>query len=115
MDILILAVHLIASLFLIVVVLLQAGKGASIGASFGGSNQTLFGTSQGSFIGKTTAVAATLFMLTSLTLAYISSSASSSSVMKGYEAPPPVESQDFNTQLPAEGNVDTGQETPKAE
>ena len=91
MDTLILIVHLVVSLFLIVVVLLQAGKGASLGATFGGSNQTLFGTSQGSFIGKTTAVAATVFMLTSLSLAYISSTASTSSVMEDFKAPAPLE------------------------
>ncbi|MDH3973615.1 MAG: preprotein translocase subunit SecG [Deltaproteobacteria bacterium] len=115
MDTLILVVHLIVSLFLIVVVLLQAGKGASIGASFGGSNQTLFGTSQGSFVGKTTAVAATLFMLTSLSLAYISSSASSSSVMEGYETPAPIESLDLGSQMPDQGAAGEGQEAPKAE
>lgn len=108
-------VHLIVSLFLIVVILLQAGKGASIGATFGGSNQTLFGTSQGSFIGKTTAAAATIFMLTSLTLAYMSSTASSSSVMKGYETPVPVESQDFNSQAPLQGDTDAEQGTQKEE
>lgn len=100
MDTLIMIVHLIVSLFLIVVILLQAGKGASMGASFGGSNQTLFGTSQGSFIGKTTAAAATIFMFTSLALAYSSSTSSTSSVMKGFEAPAPVESQAVPEEFP---------------
>ena len=95
-------VHLVVSLFLIVVVLLQAGKGASIGATFGGSNQALFGTSQGSFIGKVTAVAATIFMLTSLALAYSSSTASNSSVMEGFKSPAPLESQVIPEEIPQE-------------
>ncbi len=90
MDTLILVVHTIVSLFLIGVVLLQAGKGASIGATFGGGNQAMFGSSQGSTMGKITAGAATLFMLTSLSLAYIASSSSSSSIMKNVEVQPPA-------------------------
>ena len=74
MTTLILVLHVIVSLALILIVLLQTGKGAEMGASFGGSNQTVFG-SQGAttFLGKITTVAAVLFMLTSLTLAYLSS------------------------------------------
>jgi preprotein translocase subunit SecG len=56
---------------LILVVLLQAGKGANMGAVFGGSSQTVFGSSgAGSFLGKMTTVVATIFMLTSLFLSY---------------------------------------------
>lgn len=91
MSTFIMTVHILVSLFLIVVVLLQAGKGASIGATFGGGGQTLFGSSQGSFIGKMTTAVAIIFMLTSLTLAYLSSTASTSSVMIGAEMPAQVE------------------------
>lgn len=87
MDKLVLAVHIIVSIFLIGTVLLQAGKGASIGASFGGGNQPVYGSSQGSFMGKMTAGAAIVFMFTSLTLAYISAGSSSSSIMKDFAAP----------------------------
>ncbi|MFP4667202.1 MAG: preprotein translocase subunit SecG [Desulfobacterales bacterium] len=74
MHTLIIAIHLIACFALIGIVLLQSGKGASMGAMFGGAgNQTLFGqTGGGSFLGKVTAGAAIIFMLTSLTLAIIS-------------------------------------------
>lgn len=85
MNTLVMTVHIIVSIFLIGVILLQAGKGASIGATFGGSSQTLFGSSQGSFIGKLTAGAAIVFMLTSLTLAYFSSTSATSSIMKNVE------------------------------
>jgi preprotein translocase subunit SecG len=74
MNTMILIVHVIVSLALILIVLLQTGKGAEMGASFGGSNQTVFG-SRGSatFMSKITTGAAILFMLTSLSLAYFSS------------------------------------------
>jgi preprotein translocase subunit SecG len=82
MDTLLTIVHVIVCLFLIVIVLLQHGKGADIGATFGGSSQSLFGT-EGPLplLNKITTAAAIIFMLTSVTLAYISSQTSSSSVM----------------------------------
>jgi len=69
-----LTVHIIVALLLIGVVLMQRGQGADIGASFGGgSSQTLFGSGgSGSFLGKATAALATIFMMTSLTLAFFS-------------------------------------------
>jgi len=58
---------------LILVVLLQAGKGANMGAAFGGSSQTIFGsTGPGTFLGKMTTVIATIFILTALSLSYFS-------------------------------------------
>lgn len=77
-----LAVHVIVALFLIFIVLIQSGKGAELGAAFGGSSQTLFG-SRGAvtFFSKLTTIAAIAFMLTSLTLAIISSK-KEGSVMK---------------------------------
>jgi preprotein translocase subunit SecG len=65
------ALHIIVCIILILVILLQAGKGASMGAAFGGSSQTVFGSSgPASFLGRMTTVVAVLFMLTSLTLSY---------------------------------------------
>jgi len=56
---------------MILVVLLQTGKGADMGAAFGGSSQTIFGSSgPGTFLGKMTTAIAVIFMLTSLWLAY---------------------------------------------
>jgi len=103
MENLILVLHMLVSAFLIGAVLLQAGKGASIGATFGGSNQPLYGSSQGSFIGKTTAAAAIVFMLTSLSLAYIASTSYTSSVMSDVKAPPAqVQTQDIPAGEPVE-------------
>ena len=71
--------HVVASLVLILIVLLQAGKGADMGAAFGGSSQTVFGSSGAStFLGKMTAGIAILFMITSLLLTYTASHRSSS-------------------------------------
>ena len=59
---------------LVLIVLLQRGKGASMGAAFGGSSSTIFGSSgPGTFLGKITTVVALVFMLTSLYLAYFAS------------------------------------------
>jgi len=82
---LIVILHIVVSLALILIILLQTGKGADIGAVFGGgSSQTLFGSSgPTSFLGKMTAAAAVIFMLTSLFLAYFSGNRPASSIMKG--------------------------------
>jgi preprotein translocase subunit SecG len=70
--------HIIVAVALILIVLLQVGKGQSIGAAFGGagSSQTLFGSrGPATFLSRLTTIAAALFMLTSLGLAYLSSHA----------------------------------------
>ncbi|HFD87720.1 MAG TPA: preprotein translocase subunit SecG [Gammaproteobacteria bacterium] len=67
--------HVVVTITLIVLVLIQRGKGADVGAAFGsGASNTVFG-SQGSasFLTRTTAVLATLFFVISLTLAYMTS------------------------------------------
>ena len=67
------AIHVLACLFLIAVVLLQTGKGADMGAVFGGGSQTLFGSSgAGNFLTKLTTGTAITFMVTSLILTYYS-------------------------------------------
>jgi len=82
---LVVILHIVVSVALILIILLQTGKGADIGAVFGGgSSQTLFGSSgPTSFLSKMTAAAAVIFMLTSLFLAYFSGSRPASSIMKG--------------------------------
>ncbi len=76
-------IHIVVSIALIIIVLLQAGKGAEMGATFGtGGSQSLFGVGGGAtFLSKMTSGAAIIFMLTSLTLAYLSSKPSSTSIM----------------------------------
>lgn len=69
-------VHVITSVFLILVVLLQQGKGGGLGAAFGGgaTAQVFGGRGAGNVLTRATAISASIFMLTSVTLAYISSS-----------------------------------------
>ena len=82
MTALIITIHVIVSIALILIVLLQTGKGADMGAVFGGAgSQALFGnTGAATFLGKMTTAAAVIFMITSLSLAYISKSGSKSVV-----------------------------------
>jgi len=82
METLLIILHVAVSLFLIGIVLLQHGKGADIGATFGGSSQSLFGT-EGPLplLNKITTAGAVIFMVTSVALAYISAQSGSGSVM----------------------------------
>jgi preprotein translocase subunit SecG len=94
MTAVLITLHIIVCIALIVVVLLQAGKGAEMGVSFGGGgSQTVFGASGGrNFMSRLTSAAAIIFMLTSLTLAYFYGQPGSSSVMpetKATTAPAP--------------------------
>src|SRR5215813_11867959 len=72
-------VYVIVCVFLILVVLLQAGRGGGMGAAFGGSTQTVFGgAGAGNFLTRLTSIGAALFMTLSATLAYLSSSSEKS-------------------------------------
>jgi preprotein translocase subunit SecG len=67
------AIHVVICLALVVVILLQQGKGAEIGAVFGGSSQTVFGASgAGNMMTKVTWAMAAMFFATSIFLAYAS-------------------------------------------
>jgi preprotein translocase subunit SecG len=84
-------VHVIVAVALILIVLLQAGKGAELGAAFGGASQTVFGPrGPGSFLGKLTAAAACIFMVTSLALAIFSTQHLGGSVVLTSPAPKPA-------------------------
>lgn len=95
MSAILIAINIIAGLFLIGVVLLQSGKGADMGAAFGGANSTMFGPAgPGNALTKATAGFAALFMGTSLALAAMS--ARQESVFDGTTDP-------VSTSAPAEG------------
>jgi len=87
---LVLIAHVVIASLMIGAVLLQRGKGADAGAGFGsGASGTVFG-SRGSanFLTRTTAILATLFFVTSLSLAYIGSQRPvATSIMEGQEVP----------------------------
>ncbi|MBC7396955.1 MAG: preprotein translocase subunit SecG, partial [Bdellovibrionales bacterium] len=80
-------IHIATIVFLVIAVLLQSGKGAEISATFGGSSQTVFGSSGGAnFFQKLTYGLAAVFMVTSLTLTILPGH-SKKSVFEGYTAP----------------------------
>jgi preprotein translocase subunit SecG len=80
--------HVLVCFVLIVVVLLQRGKGAEAGAMFGGGGAgTMFGSrGAGNFLTRLTSGAAVVFMLTSLTLAYFGQDDAGSTLFEGDEA-----------------------------
>jgi preprotein translocase subunit SecG len=96
-------VHILVCFFLIIIVLLQHGKGADIGATFGGGGNTVFG-SEGPvpLLNKITTGVAILFMVTSVALAYYSAHRGSGSVMESVSAPIAIQ------QAPVEDPRETG-------
>ena len=89
MYVVLVILHILVALIMVGVILLQSGKGAEIGAAFGGSSQTVFGSrGASSFLSKMTAVAATIFMITSLTLAIVSKRQNYASTL-GLDKPAP--------------------------
>ena len=91
----ILTIHVLVAVSIIFLVLLQHGKGADMGAAFGGgSSGSLFGsTGSANFLSRMTAGLATVFFLTSLGLAYMGThrpQTNGGSVMQGVTAPPPA-------------------------
>jgi preprotein translocase subunit SecG len=92
MTTLLIILHIAVCFFLIIIVLLQHGKGADIGATFGGSSQSLFGT-EGPLplLNKITTLAAIIFMGTSITLAYLSADRSTGTVMEEVKIETPLQ------------------------
>jgi len=97
MKLIIILVHISVCVALILIVLLQRGKGSDMGAAFGGSSQAIFGSRGATtFLHKITAAIAIIFMLTSLGLAFLFGRGATTSIMKGVsqtEAPAAQETQ----------------------
>ena len=115
---LIVIVHLITCITMILIIIFQSSKGAEMGAVFGGgASQTAFGsTGPQSFLEKVTVACAVIFMLTSLTLAYMSISRTSK-LMEEQKAPiqQPVQPPQQPGQQPAQpGQQPTMPEVPEA-
>ncbi len=86
-------IHILVCIALILIVLLQAGKGAEMGAAFGGASQTIFGSAGAmGFLSKLTTVAAIIFMITSLILTFSSTKKASSVIKERPLHSAPVES-----------------------
>jgi len=95
MSLVLVVLHIFVCIFLIAVVLLQRGKGAEIGAVFGGgASTTVFGSrGAGNFLSRMTTFAAAVFMLTSLGLSYLWAATPGTGLFSDTEAegaPPPV-------------------------
>ncbi len=105
--------HLIVCFLMIAAILLQAGKGAEIGAAFGGSSQTVFGSrGPGTFLSKVTVAAAVIFMLTSLSLALLSKQENAASVIDvPATSGEPASSAPANTEAPLESSAPESSET----
>jgi len=115
-------IHILSCFFLIVVVLLQTGKGADMGAVFGGGSQTLFGSGgAGNFLTRLTTATAVIFMLTSLILTYGQTPSTSSRLIQRLPSPsaevPVEQAPNADTAAPTEAPVANAPEagTPPAE
>ena len=89
MQTLVLMLHILCAAGIVVLVLLQHGKGADMGAAFGsGSAGSLFGSAgAANFLSRTTAILAAIFFVTSLGLTYFSSPSKSGGVTQHLDAP----------------------------
>ena len=93
-------IHVLSCIFLVLVVLLQTGKGADMGAVFGGSSSTVFGSSgAGTFLTRLTTGTAIVFMLTSLSLTYFSARRNAATV---FDTAPPAAAPAPEAPAPAE-------------
>ena len=102
--------HVLVCGILILVVLLQSGRAADLAGAFGGAgSQTAFGPrGAATFLSNATTFLAVVFMLTSLTLAYVSGKSGTSSMMSGMKAPKPQQKQS----APLQQSAPMGQQAP---
>jgi preprotein translocase subunit SecG len=83
----VIAIHIVVCIVLVVIILLQQGKGADVGAVFGGSSSTVFGASgAGNALTKATWALATAFFATSIFLAYASTQRVTGSIFNSSSA-----------------------------
>ncbi|MCK7596120.1 preprotein translocase subunit SecG [Microbulbifer sp. CAU 1566] len=130
MEKLVLVVHILTALSIIALILLQQGKGAEAGASFGaGASQTVFGSQgSGNFFSRLTGIMATVFFVTSFGLAILASGKNEANVdadlpqvpaaveQRG-EAPAAVEGDipEVQEEAPAADDLPAAEEAPQAE
>lgn len=111
MVILLTTIHVLVCFFLIIVVLLQSGKAADLAGAFGGmGSQTAFGPrGSATALSRATTVAAAIFMVTSLTLAVITTrqSGGTSSVLDGQKKSAPIQPAKPSVTIPQNGKGET--------
>jgi preprotein translocase subunit SecG len=98
----VIVLHITICFAIVIVVLLQRGKGAEVGAVFGGSSQAVFGASgAGGALFKLTWTFAAVFFMTSLYLAYASTQHLSGSIFEGHNLVPKNSTTSTTTTTPA--------------
>ena len=109
----VLVVHIILAVLMILLILVQQGKGAEAGASFGGGGAaTVFGASgSANFLTRVTAILTALFFVTSMTLAVFAKKQTAAAYSLGTTAPATVPAQ-ANTTAPVTAPVQTNTTTP---
>jgi len=109
MEIFLLAIHVIAAAAILVLVLLQHGKGADMGASFGsGSAGSVFGAAgSANFLSRATGIAATVFFATSVALTYVGAHRSTvaGGVMQGVTGEPAKTEQPVSAPAPVKSDI----------
>jgi len=104
MSVVLVVIHVFVCIFLIAVVLLQRGRGAEIGAVFGGgASTTVFGSrGAGNFLTKLTTASAVIFMITSLALSYLWTRSSGERLFSDPQSttPPPAAEKPLFEELP---------------
>lgn len=108
MEQLIIAVHILICFGIVGLILLQQGKGAEMGASFGsGGSQTLFGsTGSGNLLSHATAILATIFFVTSFSLSVLAKNKSVANLDAGVPAAAVIEAHNAKVeQQPAAGDA----------
>lgn len=104
----VLAIHIFISVLLILAVLMQSGKGSSLGSAFGGGSSDVFGPGAPvNIMNKVTTVIAILFMITSLSLAVLSTQKTTNSVVN--QAPAQHQQQQ---EAPKQAPLDSGPAAP---
>lgn len=103
METVVIAVHVIAAIAVVGLVLLQQGKGAEMGASFGsGSSNTLFGPQgAGTVFSRATAILVAVFFVTSFALAILAKDKLTGSLDTGIPSAEVIEAQSADTEIPA--------------
>ena len=109
---LVLILHVFVCLLIIFFVLMQSGRGAELGAAFGGVGQSQSTRSEMSGIGKATTVVAVLFMLTSLVLALLSSEKARESVVRDIKIVPVVPGMEETVSPSTELQIPSEEEVP---
>ena len=115
MEKVIIVVHVLTAVSIVALILMQQGKGAEAGASFGaGASQTVFGSvGSGNFFTRATAVLATIFFVTSFGLAVFAKQHSSSSALEGIPVVP--ETAEIPAVMQTDSDVPSSPDVPAAE